>query len=293
MVDDPETSALLLSTPQREERSSSAAPRCASYCWSARARAPVVVTTFVLVVTFAGSSHLLTSRRGSSSDVAAMDSIASNEVAAVSAVFDIGNLTCMNFDDDGLYPSLAHCTVNDLDQCSECTPDTSHTGNASCYSQCGTTCDYAAAGIDDVPDYAVNNSYTMACAWEAVASLSIACGGSFAPSFPASNNYEPAYTSKSEMPVVELDGLQVDDCGLHAFCSSCIATDGTLNQYCAAVAGFYMRGRNESNVDIDHALTALNDEEYWCQSSVLASIESSSFDSSCDEHLHPWEAGHC
>jgi len=206
-------------------------------------------------------------------------------------------------------------SIETSSQCGSCTPDTSVTTGSSsnCYDVCGTTCDYHAAGIDDLPDYAVNiscellilsESYnsrvvttvacsdTMACAWMAVADLQTTCSGGFTPSFPTSHDFTP----ELETPPVVTDpanGNEIDDCSLHAVCTACISSSGNLNKYCAAVAGFYMRGLNESLVNTNAANFVLNDQAYWCNATTLQSIKDGSFDDSCDSSLSSIYPGHC
>jgi hypothetical protein len=149
------------------------------------------------------------------------------------------------------------------------------------------------AGIDDVPDYAVNISYTMACTWMAIAALPTTCSGGYTPSFPTSNNLEPNYDSMGEAPVVMSEGVQIDNCGLHAICTSCMSETGELNKYCAAVAGFYMRGKNSSMVDTNVAKVVLNDQAFWCLEDTIQRIEDGTFNKACDLTKAENEPGHC
>ena len=236
-------------------------------------------------------------------------------------VSGLNELTCAYFDDDGRYPLANSCTSKvrrgpptdpteavhspcvvyrwwldqDTHQCSKCEPDGSHTGDANCYDVCGTTCDFAAAGIDDVPDMVPNASYMFSCAWSSVAELRTTCNGSFAPSFPSA--------SENESPVLDdefrySEYTSLDPCAVHAYCYAC-ATSGTgggSNAYCEAVAYFYTSSAYEYGTELDSlngALYALNDQGYWCRDDVLDAIEAGSFTDRCDSSLSKTKAGHC
>ena len=52
---------------------------------------------------------------------------------------------------------------------------------------------------------------------------------------------------------------------LHAFCSACSYSNGTVNKYCAATVKYY----NSFEMD---ARVMMHAEDFWCRDDVLASI---------------------
>ena len=202
---------------------------------------------------------------------------------------------CSLFDDDSIYPFEYACQIHDVDQCHACLPSTAHTGSASCFDVCGATCDYAAAGYDDVPDYAANVSYTMVCAWMAIADLPTMCAGSFVPALPTSSNAEP-YVAFGDQPAVTHDGNSVDACVVHSYCDACVDADGTENDYCAAVFKFYDK---TADAGYNGALRVLNDQAYWCGvidadgRTAAESIKAGTFNSTCNGELKQTEPGSC
>ena len=200
---------------------------------------------------------------------------------------------CAYFDDDSLYPGAAgpvSCTTKDVQQCDKCVPGYASTGDNNCYDACGTTCDFKSAGIDDVPDDVPNASYTFSCAWSAVADLRSTCGGGFVTTFPsASNAAEPELGS---LPAFTF--TNIDPCSIHAYCYACSGSGegGGTNKYCEAVANYYTSD-DDVEINFNGALAALNDQGYWCDESVLSSIEAGAFSKTCDVSLALDQEGHC
>jgi hypothetical protein len=175
--------------------------------------------------------------------------------------------------------------AHDVDQASSCLPNTTHTGNSSCYSTCATAFDYHAAGYSTLPDSAVNVSYGLPCSWEAIAALDTTCTGRFNASFPVSKDIAPSTDSPTLLTWI--DDVQVgwDQCAVHGYCASCIDESGEVNSYCAAVLNFYSSATA--------SVSALNDLEYWCDEGTRGVIKAGNFTEKCTETAMVGVSGAC
>lgn len=237
--------------------------------------AAALLTTAGLVAVAFVSMHAASAR----SAEALLDASGDDGMVRLHNLSSITLGLCAELDDDTLYPVQYECTQHDPEQCAK------SCGNGTgCNDICGTTCDYKSAGVDDLPDYAANMSYAFACAWEAIAALDETCESHFTPSFPVAKDSSPDM-EKGELSVAmpevgkTTSWSKQDNCALHAFCSTCVETDGTHNVYCDAVSSFF----EATNDPVDSAFYALNKMSYWCQTDVIESIQDGSFNSKCTD----------
>jgi hypothetical protein len=135
---------------------------------------------------------------------------------------------------------------------------------------------YPAAAQCAVSDGATGFRWFRPCEWQAIANLPATCERAYEPQQP------PAPPADASIGVVDKDAMAADlglpvpggatePCQANAFCSACVAADGSTNGYCAAFLA-----RHAALVKTDYIIGVpdvfFDELDYWCGADVLAGL---------------------
>jgi len=158
-------------------------------------------------------------------------------------------MSCAKYDDDTVYPN-ARCISGDNSTCHD-----SSVMTEAYLTTCATACD---------------EGWGVPCGWEAVADLPSLCDGTFNATFPTeSNNFLPSNVTEMEL-IINSTQDSYWACNVHAFCYSCVDSDGLVNDFCKAAII-----RTKSLYGASAVFKYL--DSYWCEKAIIEDIENGTF----------------